>query len=341
MNAINYSQVYRKVTRGVSPKTKDIFDRRFGVGSRNTETLESIGKGLGITRERVRQIEEVGFTFVRKNYSETLEQVYSHLAAYFQANGGLKKEDIALTDLGGKKNQAYVLFFLTLGDQFKRVCEKKDYHYYWSTLPDSEKQVKASLDNLVDEFKKQGAPLSLAEFAALASSRHAMPPAALASYLEVSKKIQPNREGKLGLVEWPEIKPKSVRDKALLVFKKHQKPLHFREITKLIDQLDLNLPNRQTHPQTVHNELIKDNRFVLVGRGIYALGEWGYVPGTIKEVITNVLKDKPLLTKEDIVKEVLGQRLVEKNTILIKLNNKKYFQKDQEGKYFAVENQVA
>jgi len=125
------------------------------------------------------------------------------------------------------------------------------------------------------------------------------------SYLEISKKIQPNREGVLGLIEWPEIKPRGVKDKAFLVFKKHGKPLHFTEVAKLIDKFDYNMPNKKTYPQTVHNELIKDPRFVLVGRGTYALSEWGFVPGTIKDIITKVLKEKnEPLHKDEVVKQV-------------------------------------
>ena len=155
------------------------------------------------------------------------------------------------------------------------------------------------------------------------------------SYLEISKRIQPNKEGALGLVEWPEIKPRGVKDKAFLVFKKHGKPLHFTEVAKLIDKSDYNMPNKKTYPQTVHNELIKDPRFVLVGRGTYALSEWGYVPGTIKDIITKVLKDKnEPMHKDEVVKQVLAQRFVAKNTVLMNLNNKKHFEKDSSDKYF-------
>jgi hypothetical protein len=334
--------MYAKLTKGLSPKTKDIFDRRFGVKTGTTETLESIGKSLGITRERVRQIEEVGFNFVKKNHKETLEKAFGEFESYFQEKGGFKKEEVAMQDLGGSKNKPYVLFLLTLGEQFNRVCEKRDYYYFWSTMQNPENTVKDTLNVLVGDLQKHGAPLEKKALLADFASKYNLSEQALSSYLEVSKRIQANKEGKLGLIDWPEIRPRSVKDKAFLVFKKHQKPLHFREITSLIDQLDYNQPNKKTHPQTVHNELIKDARFVLVGRGMYALGEWGYKPGTIKDVIETVLKEKPhLASKDEIVKEVLSQRLVEKNTILIKLNNKKYFQKDASGKYFAVETQIA
>jgi len=344
MNKINFSQIYAKLTRGLSPKTKDIFDRRFGVKTGKIETLDSIGKSLGITRERVRQIEEVGFNFVRKNHKDVLDSVFKEFEAYFQEKGGFRKEDAVLADLGGSKQKSHVLFFLMLGQQFERVCEKKDYYYFWSNLKEPEKSVSTTLNALASDLQSHGSPLLKQELFTKFASQYNLSEGALDSYLEVSKRIQANKEGNLGLVEWPEIRPRSVKDKAFLVFKKHQKPLHFREITLLIDQLDYNQPNngKKTHPQTVHNELIKDARFVLVGRGMYALGEWGYKPGTIQDVITDVLKEKPhLVSRDEIVKEVLNQRMVEKNTILIKLNNKKYFQKDVEGKYFAVETQTA
>ena len=194
----------------------------------------------------------------------------------------------------------------------------------------------------MSDIKSHGNLLTKEELAAKFAGKYDLHNEALASYLEISKKIQATKEGKLGLIDWPEIKPRGVKDKAYLVFKKHNKPLHFREITTLIDQLDLNGQDKKTHPQTVHNELIKDQRFVLVGRGMYALSEWGYVPGTIKDIITRVLKEKPqLVSQEEIVKEVLSQRLVARNTVMINLNNKKYFKKDAEGKYFLHETQTA
>ncbi len=162
------------------------------------------------------------------------------------------------------------------------------------------------------------------------------------SYFEVSKKIQENKDGEIGLADWPEIKPRGVKDKAYLVFRKHGKPLHFTKVAGLIDELEYNQPNKKTYPQTVHNELIKDNRFVLVGRGTYALSEWGYVPGTIKDIIVKVLSDKnSALNKDEIVKEVLSQRMVAKNTVLMNLNNRNYFIRDNEGNYLLKKTQTA
>ena len=337
----NYKQIYQKFTKGISQKTKDIFDRRFGVKTSTPETLESIGKSFGITRERVRQIEEAGFNYVRKQNKDLIDNVYSQFENYFQEQGGFKKEDVVLNELGGKSQKPYVLFLLTLGEQFSRVCEKKDFYYFWSIIPDAKNKVKANLSSLVSQMQKIGKPVSKEEFV-LVASKNGFSKQAVLSYLELSKRIQESKDNKLGLTDWPEIKPRGVKDKAFLVFKKHEKPLHFTNVAKLIDQLEYNLPNKKTYPQIVHNELIKDSRFVLVGRGTYALAEWGYMPGTIKDIITKVLKDKKQPThKDEIVKEVLAQRLVAKNTVLMNLNNKKYFERGENEKYFLKGTQSA
>ncbi|HAV11549.1 MAG TPA: hypothetical protein DCX32_03320 [Candidatus Moranbacteria bacterium] len=106
--------------------------------------------------------------------------------------------------------------------------------------------------------------------------------------------------------------------------------MHFKDIAEEIDKSGLN--KKKTHPQTVHNELIKDKKFVLVGRGIYALAEWGYEKGTVKDVLEDILKKYPAaMTREEIIKEVLKVRQVKKSTVIINLNN--YFKKTKEGKY--------
>ena len=346
---VNYSQLYQKLTKGLPQKTKDIFDRRFGVKTDEQETLESIGKSMGITRERVRQIEEAGFTFVKKQNKDTLDKTFKDLVSYFEKQGRFKKEDIAIKEIGGKNTKPYILFLLTLGEQFSRVCEKKDFYSFWSTIQNPEAKIKENLAALIKDVETQGIPLLRKDFFANLILKSQLNKEVLLSYLQVSKKIQENKEGKIGLIDWPEIKPRGVRDKAFLVFKKHQKPLHFTKVAEMIDKFEYNLPNlpagrqgKKTYPQTVHNELIKDLRFVLVGRGTYALGEWGYSPGTIKDVIAKVLGEKNVaLHKDEIVKEVLSQRLVAKNTVLMNLNNKKYFQKNPEGKYFLRKTQTA
>jgi len=135
----------------------------------------------------------------------------------------------------------------------------------------------------------------------------------------------------VGLRDWPEICPMTVRDKIYLVLKKYGKPLHFEDIAHHINKVGFD--RQPALAPTVHNELIKDDRFVLVGRGLYGLREFGYEPGTAREVIAKVLKSEGPLTPPQLVAQVNKQRFFKPNTVLINLQNRAFFERTPDGKY--------
>jgi DNA-directed RNA polymerase delta subunit len=146
--------------------------------------------------------------------------------------------------------------------------------------------------------------------------------------LEVMAGFAKNAFDKWGLFDWKEINPKGTREKIYIVLKERNKPLHFVEIAEHIDKYQLS--KKKAHPQTVHNELIKDDRFVLIGRGIYALKEWGYQEGTVKDILKDILKkSKKPLTKDEILEQVFKMRKVKKSTVMINLNNSLHFMKEK------------
>ena len=152
----------------------------------------------------------------------------------------------------------------------------------------------------------------------------------LDTFLAISKLVDRNVFAEIGLVRWAEVRPRGVRDKSYLVLKKEGKPQHFRAIAQLINQAKFS--DRKAHVQTVHNELIKDNRFVLVGRGTYALAEWGYRPGTVKQVIAELLREKGPMPREKLVAEVMSTRFVKPNTIILGLQDKSLFREVDGGR---------
>jgi len=314
---LNCKQIVSELLKLLNQKQREVISRRFGLESGNKETLEAIGKDFSVTRERVRQIERDGFLKLEEAQNK-YQKVLQCFDQYLKKNGGLKREDLALADLGGNNFKNQVFFLLNLDKTLVKSSENEDFYPFWSKGKDYSSFAKKNLDLIYDKLKKSGKPLKLKELASINQDT-------LISLLETSKKIQRTLEGLYGLKEWPEINPKRIKDKAYLVFKKEKKPLHFSEVANLIPA---------SLPQTVHNELIKDSRFILVGRGIYALNEWGYEKGVVKDVIGRVLKEagKPL-AKDDILKKVLGQRLVKENTVLLNLGNRKYFKKDSGGCY--------
>jgi len=316
----NYQKICSNLLKDLPERQKEVILRRFGLESGERETLESIGRGFGITRERVRQIENDGFLRLKPKL-ESLQNVFQHFTEQLKSAGEIKREETLLSRLGGENYQPQIFFLLTLGEPFQRVSETKEFHPFWTINPNSQETAQKVVNSFYQKLEKTSRPITLLEYKSLTT-----PPEVLESFLEVSKIIQRNEAGLFGLKDWPEINPRNIKDKAYLVFKKEVRPLHFRDAAKLIGPDAL--------PQTVHNELIKDKRFVLVGRGTYALKEWGYEEGDVKDVILKILrKVKKPLSKKEILEKVSKQRLVKETTILLNLGNKKYFLKTSKGKY--------
>ena len=334
----DYAKICQNLIRDLPQRQKEVISRRFGLKTGQKETLEAIGKDYGITRERVRQIEEDGFLRLEPKIGQ-FQKTFQYLTDQLKNFGDLKKEDILFQELGGRRFQPQIYFLLTLGPNFEKVGESDELYSLWTINRNSLVLAEKVIDSFYNQLKKINQPLSLEALkpSRVVGRRRPLSQTVLLTYLEISKKIQKNYEGLFGLKDWPEINPRGVKDKAYLVFKKTQKPLHFNQVAELIDAAlgrEFSLQGELSHPnpQTVHNELIRDERFVLVGRGIYALREWGYEPGQVKDIIFKILKDggKPL-TKEEILEKTLRQRLVKENTVLLNLSNKKYFLKTSQG----------
>ncbi len=332
----DYKKISADLINDLPQRTKSIIERRFGLRKSlndpvdlikvKREPLESIGKDYGITRERVRQIESDGIKRIKKNL-EKHKKVYQIFSDKIEEFGGFKREDIFLNSLTDKKNLNDVFFLLSVEDSFSRFPESNDFHSFWAKKSDYFDDIKKIVSSFHETLNRYKKPLALQECDSLIPSvdnRKAI------SSLEISKHIHQNSDGFVGLKNWPEVNPKGIKDKAYLVLKKEEKPLHFTSVAQLISE--------STLPQTVHNELIKDPRFVLIGRGVYALREWGYEPGEVKDVIKRILKkaDKPLSGKE-IIERVMAQRMVKENTVSQNLSNRKYFSRNSEGKYIVKE----
>lgn len=324
----NYQKICADCIKGLPQRTTDIIERRFGLKAGSRETLEAIGETYGITRERVRQIENEGFSKIRPRIEEN-QKIFKYFEDTLVSFGGLKKEDDLLEFLGGKKYQNHVFFLLANRQGFERFLDDNDFYSFWAIEKEPVTKAKKVVKLTISRLKKEKTPLSLNEL--LRNQR--LNKDVFLSYIGISKQIQKNPEEQFGLKDWLEINPRGVKDKAYLVLKKEEKPLHFVKVAALIEKLPFP-SQKKTHLATVHNELIKDSRFVLVGRGLYALTEWGYTPGVVRDIIYKTLKEsKKPLSKKEILKKVLKQRFVKENTIALNLQDRDCFVRDDKGKY--------
>lgn len=326
MPSIPAKQITKDMLNTLSDRSRKVLSGRFGLASDGVRrTLDAIGKEYNITRERIRQIENHALALVRE--SDVYEMHIPSLDALKRLlidRGSVVSEELFLRELG--KNDAernHFAFLLTVGHQFENRREDNDFHSRWHTSEQITGQVERALsalyksldiDNLIseDEFIQR-----FADFLKQEGVKSRPEESVLTHWLSFSKRIGKNPLGEWGRVDSPHVRIKNTRDFAYLAIKRHGSPMHFTEVAKNITALF----NRDAHPATTHNELIKDKRFVLVGRGLYALKEWGYASGIVRDVIVGILKREGPLSRSEIVDRVKRERYVKDATITVNLQN--------------------
>ena len=335
-NNFSFKEVIDSIVEELNQRSKDMIAKRFGFSNKKNMTLSQIGDDYGITRERVRQIIQESINKIKNKAKNDRLFVKAEEMLKFTVNDkyGIISIDELIKSLSKKKEEEnFIKFILFCSEDLEHKVEKKEFEEAvvsnefdlrkWKYIRDIAKETLEEQNRVLsseiffDEFfKKDTKEISKEEFFNL---------------INVSSEIKQNVFGNWGMYHWKEINPKSIKEKAYLVIQETKKPLHFKEVANLIDKYNLN--KKKSHPQTVHNELIKDDKFVLIGRGTYALNEWGYEQGTVKEVIENILKNnQKSLHQNEIVERVLEVRNVKPTTVVINLNN--FFKKTGKQQYF-------
>lgn len=333
-------QVTKRLTAVLSDRPRFVIMNRFGIGEDPARmTLEAIGSTYNITRERVRQIENFGLSAIRRSDVFAKEQsVFEEIERIVTELGGVVSEEDLLDYISKDVQiQNHIHLLLVLGDNFVKEKEDKEFKSRWMVDQEIAKAVHESLRKLKKDISKEDI---IPEGEMIANFLNHLKDISesyrneeiIKRWLGLSKELGRNPLGEWGSVESSNINARGIRDYAFLIIRRHGSPMHFSEVADAI----VKVFNKKAHVATCHNELIKDARFVLVGRGLYALKEWGYQTGVVKDVIKSILEKHGPLTKEEIVEQVLKERYVKENTIAVNLQDSKTFKKNAEGKYSAV-----
>lgn len=312
-------------------RDRQIIARRFGFGLAKKQTLEKIGRDFNITRERVRQIEKAALKKLATAQISESEAANQALVSYLRQEGGIATADSIARKLGAEtpSEQAHVFLLALLAPDVEVITEDDDLKLGYGVLSEFPvSRVRTLAKELVKSIKQHGKPVTLEQFNRIVGED--LSDRALHNLAMLSKQLA-HFQQKWGHTKWPEVNPRSIRDKTYLVLNKHKKPLHFSHIADEISKLEVK--QRQVTVQAVHNELIKDSRFVLIGRGIYALAEWGYSPGTVADIIVDILREESPLHKDEIVKRVLSRRQVKTATIVLNLQEKDQFERVAKATY--------
>lgn len=325
MLSFSAKNITKELLSELPERSRKVLVDRFGLSQKGEiRTLDSIGQEYGITRERIRQIENHGISSVRDSdaymeHAPTLEEMKRIL----QALGGVIAQETILEEVAkSEAEHNHIIFLLTVGHHFDDRRENADFRARWHVDDQLADQVENALTALYESLEPSR--LTPEEEFIEVFAKHlkqegvrARDPQVLLRYLSISKRMGRNPLGEWGRTESPHVRIKNTRDFAYLTLKRHGSPMHFTEVAKAIEKLF----GRETHPATTHNELIKDNRFVLVGRGLYALKEWGYEPGVVRDVIKGIIEREGPLTREEIIERVKRERYVKDATIAVNLQN--------------------
>ncbi len=313
----------------LSDKEKAVITKRFALDNAPRQTLEKIGEKFLVTRERVRQIEASALKKLQRNILNTkLNLVNTSALEILEKHGNILMEKKLIS---GILNQIFhtspvdgqiIRLALTVNKDIVKVESPRQFSIFWCTKDIDDKFIRQISNMLYKVLKKSGDVMIEKEIYEKTKNDFKLSPAFIVSVLEIDfrfKKI----DNTWGLSEWRHVNPKSIRDKASIVLKKAGKPLHFVDIANKI--MKHGFDQKAVTTQAVHNDLIRYSEFVLVGRGLYALKDWGYESGTVADVIARILKKHGPIKKKEVVKKVLEQRDVKIGTISLNLQKSPAF----------------
>ena len=326
----------------LSEKEKSVITKRFNLDNKGKHTLEAIGKEFSVTRERIRQIENNGLNKMKRNvFNTALKSLHDFVGSYVRERGGLYRHDTLVNDLVKLTNQESIHtpsinLSLVLHEDLETVGNTINFHPYIRIKDMRDHSIKHASNHLINQLHKHGDVRHVEKihndskdyFSDIEFDLHK-----LKSLVDIDKRLTLLEEAMVGLQEWRHINPRTLRDKISYILRNEKKPLHFADISEKI--IAENFDNKNVNVQAVHNELIRHESFVLIGRGIYAMAEWGYERGTVADVITRILKEKGELDMDDIISEVLKKREVKRITIQLALKNADKFERVGRKRYVA------
>lgn len=331
---VNLTAVIEDLFMVLTTKEKDVIVKRFCLDNKPKQTLEKIGQTFSVTRERVRQIEKIALGKLRRTVETTkLSSINKSAKDILKANGGIFLESKLVAELIAKIGSTQevethiVKLALNINADLVKFEKTNVYKPFWKINTISFDDIKSVITTGIGVLNKKGDIYNDEELVkevqqTFAESGKQVEANFVLSAMEVDKRVKRVGEG-FGLTSWRHINPRSIRDKAYIVLKKSSEPLHFVEIANKIASSGFD--KKVVTTQAVHNELIRYDQFVLVGRGLYALREWGFKKGTVADVIEGLLKKKSPLTKQEIIAGVLKQRKVKKGTISLNLQKNPQF----------------
>lgn len=270
------------------PKERLILVKKFGLDGGKEVALQRIGRDYDLSRERVRQIEAQALMRFRRLIvgNDTYMSVLEEGKKILEVHGGILGADTLAAKIINKnlfkfsKQELKLILISDFDITYLRRNRAIDKSFYIEPLYE-DLLIKLTLFTL-EYFKKRGESQDIYEFISLLKDEFSSETKEVAflkndlfymSFFNVMREIR-MFDGKIGLKEFEDINPKTIKLKILYTMRRLNKPIHYQELpTKILEWF----PTEMTKVTTIHNELVKNNDiFVNLGIGTYGLKERGF-----------------------------------------------------------------
>ena len=329
-------EILNTLLKTLNNKEQEIISRRYGLGNKEIDTLASIGKDFTVTRERIRQIQVYGFKKLQRNVHKTkLTDLQNWALNTLKEQGDIVTEktfeNLLKTKFPQYKNNIQELKLASiLFNEIVHENNKINIRVHFRNSNISLKSIKNICTTARKILKNKAESMSQNQLVSqiqdqIKTDNLNLRKKLILAAVKLDRRIKVKSDS-ISLTKWRHVNPKTLYDKIFFVLRKQKSPLHFSEITNKI--IDKKFDNKSVSQQAVHNELINRTDFILVGRGVYALAEWGYKEGTVTQVIQDILQTEGPQSYEQLLDSVLQRRKVKQITVQININNKKLFARD-------------
>jgi putative ubiquitin-RnfH superfamily antitoxin RatB of RatAB toxin-antitoxin module len=327
----------------LTKKEREVLSKRFGINGNEETTLASIGDKMSLTRERIRQIQvQATKKLQRAVRSSDLLLLNENISDFIESNGGIASEAElvnhidSLFDEDLKEIKNSLLLIAEFDKDLRHEHNKVDYRPHFRSKKIKFSQIKETSYLATKCLKAEKNVVSKSKLYEYIKKNYSEEfdfnsQETVNSALRLDRRLRDHGES-FSLLAWRHVNPRTLFDKIVYVLNDTNQPMHFREIAD--SMVDKKLRKQNSSIQAIHNELIGNSMFVLIGRGTYALKDWGYEEGTVSEVIESILSEEGPLSLNDLTQKVLQRRKVKEVTVQVNLNTKKdIFKKNTDGQY--------
>ncbi len=286
------------IERAGNDRSIDIIKRRFGFDSGERQTLDEIGKDYGITRERVRQIQERSIQRIKHPSTKGRSTIISIINDIFQKNQFIISDSEADYLIGKVFNTSKFdgSSFLDMISDLGWIQKNKIGDVAFYTNNALKPTLSLTMTNVYSLLKASSTMISLEEIikkiipSNTKYSENSDLQVIIKRICSLDPRIEermPERYTLYGLHSRTNIWASLIKE----VLEKEGEPLHFADITNSVNDMFPNTDNNHIDVRRLHSILIENHAFSHSGvKGTYGLTEWGFRKETTSELIEECIK---------------------------------------------------